>query len=88
MPQVHLPSTPGGPASLPLVEVDSGQDLYVAKIENLTLPVGEEVPYYFSVRTAEGDDVVSDLYAFEPVASTADLGTNPAAEEASRAAID
>lgn len=72
-PQLRLPEIPGGPRMIPLVQVDSGQDLFVGKLESGAAEIGRPILYYFSVMTPEGDEVVSDLYRLVPVASLEDL---------------
>ncbi len=80
-PRLELPDGAGGPQSLPLVQVDSGEHLYVGKIPPQGLILGEPVAYYFAVLTPAGDEAVSDLYRFTPIGDAAAL-EEAAAEQA------
>jgi hypothetical protein len=80
-PQLQLPQTTSGPRSIPLQQVDAEEDLYVGRVEASDATLGQPVPYYFSTLTPEGDEAVSELFEFVPVAEAADLsrtGKEPA----------
>ncbi len=72
-PMLHLPDTPNGPQAISMTEIDSGQNLYVGRIEPTTVRLDTEVPYYFSITTPAGEEAVSELYRFEPVNNSSSL---------------
>ena len=76
-PELHMPEAAGGPRTIPLVKMDAGRDLYVGKAEVAEVELGHTVSYYFSVITADGDTVVSDLYRLIPVENASELALDP-----------
>ncbi len=66
-PTLHLPTAEGGPSAVPLIEMDSGENLYVGKAELSSARAGEALSYYFSVVTPDGEEAVSDLFEMTPV---------------------
>ena len=76
-PQLQLPRFAGGPRAIPLVQVDSGENLFVGRVEQEGIALGDPIPYYFSVATSDGEETVSDLFEVLPVANPAELEGDP-----------
>jgi hypothetical protein len=76
-PTLHLPTAEDGPSAVPLIEMDSGENLYVGKVEPSCARAGEILPYYFSVVTPDGDEAVSDLFEMTPVETPEQVAEAP-----------
>jgi hypothetical protein len=57
--------------------MDSGENLYVGKVEPSCARAGEILPYYFSVVTPDGDEAVSDLFEMTPVETPEQVAEAP-----------
>ncbi|MCA9758435.1 MAG: hypothetical protein KDA27_21745 [Candidatus Eisenbacteria bacterium] len=61
-PLLHFPHLDSSLKEIPLSQVEPGRGVWVAIVDPLRMPRGEQVQYYFSASTASGDQVYSDLY--------------------------
>ena len=77
-PMLHLPTAENGRSAVPLIEMDSGENLYVGKVEPSCARAGEVLPYYFSVLTPGGEEAVSDLFEMTPVETPDQVAEVPA----------
>lgn len=86
-PQLQLPKFAGGPRAIPLVQVDSGENLFVGRVEQTGIVLGDPIPYYFSVASPDGEETVSDLFEVLPVGTPGEI-EEASALNASQASLD
>ncbi len=61
-PRLHFPGSAAPSDGVPMLGVEPGENTFIARVEGDWLLPGTEMPYYFSVLTPEGEEVVSSLY--------------------------
>jgi hypothetical protein len=66
-PRLHLPSLDATVRDLPLSPVDPDQGVFVGIVDPRWIPLNEPVDYYFTVQTADGQTLSSELYRLTAV---------------------
>jgi hypothetical protein len=61
-PRLHFPTLDATVRDLPLSPVDPASGIYVGMVDPRWIPLNESVMYYFTVQTAEGQTLCSELY--------------------------
>ena len=66
-PRLHFPTLDATVRDLPLSPVDPANGVYVGMVDPRWIPLNQSVMYYFTVQTAEGQTLCSELYRLTAV---------------------
>ena len=68
-PRLHLPELNASVRDIPLAAVDDGNGSFVGMVDPRWVPLYQPVSYYFTVQTASGATLSSELYRFRATSS-------------------
>lgn len=70
--RLHMPAMDASVRDLPLTTVDAAEGIYVGIVNPRSLPVGRPIEYYFTVESASGETICSELYSFTVVSEVSE----------------
>ena len=71
-PRLHMPGLSASARDIPLSPVDPERGAFVGIVEPRCIPIGQRVCYYFTVQTASGETISSELYRLTVVSDVSE----------------